>query len=135
MKENEKSDAALEGWGSDGHGLRQTDAFSGLASAVSIKGCPEERWLASAAIHVGLDVDSARVADVLASALREIEAVLRPVIGQVGFDALYLRGVCLAGLVHPWLTRESEPAQAPSGPPPAAIGVDDVASRGRGVSP
>ena len=47
----------------------------------------------------------------IVSTLREIEAVLRPVIGQGGFDALYLRGLYLAGLVHPWLAPANQPAQ------------------------
>jgi hypothetical protein len=68
----------------------------------------ESRWLTSLAHRVGLDVHAAQVADVIASTLVEIEAVLRPVIGQGGFDALYTRCLYLTGVGHPWLTPASE---------------------------
>jgi hypothetical protein len=65
MEENEKSIVVREGGACECpcQGLRQAHASSGLSSAVVVKGCPEERWLTSVALHVGLDVDPARVAD------------------------------------------------------------------------
>jgi hypothetical protein len=74
----------------------------------------ESRWLTSLAHRVGLDAHAAQVADVIVSTLGEIEAVLRPVIGQGGFATLYTRCLYLTGVGHPWLTPASEPLAAPT---------------------
>src|SRR3984957_12688032 len=73
----------------------------------------ESHWLDGLAHRVGLDTDAAHVADTIVSTVRDIETVLRPVIGPIGFDALYSRCVYLAGLDHPWLTDAREPLQTP----------------------
>jgi hypothetical protein len=66
-------------------------------------GGQESRWLDGLAHSVGLDADAVHIADVIVATLGEIEAVLHPVIGRGGFDALYTRCVYLTGLAHPWL--------------------------------
>jgi hypothetical protein len=73
----------------------------------------QSHWLDGLARRVGLDTDAAHVADTIVSTVRDIETVLRPVIGPTGFDALYSRCVYLAGLDHPWLTDAREPLQTP----------------------
>jgi hypothetical protein len=88
---------------------RRTDD-SGVPVIMAV---PESRWLDSLAHHVGLDVDVAHIADVIVSTLGGIEAVLHPVVGRGGFDALYTRCVYLAGLAYPWLTGARGPVPTP----------------------
>ena len=73
----------------------------------------ENPWLAGLRQHVGPNADAAQVADVIVPALREISAVLCPVIGSRGFGALYSRCLYLTGLAYPWLTGIRDPVRAP----------------------
>jgi hypothetical protein len=63
----------------------------------------ENRSLADQAQRLRGHADVSGTADALVATLRDVEAALSPVIGQVGFDALYLRCVHLTGRMYPWL--------------------------------
>jgi hypothetical protein len=76
-------------------------------------GSRESQWPDDLARQVWLGADAAQIADAIVSTLREIEAVLRPIVGRGGFDAIYARCMSLAGRVHPWLTAAREPVQMP----------------------
>jgi len=73
----------------------------------------ENPWLAGLQQRVGPNADSARIADAVVPALREISAVLCPVIGGRGFGALYSRCLHLTGLDYPWLAGVREPVGTP----------------------
>ncbi|MEG3191527.1 hypothetical protein [Lysobacter sp. D1-1-M9] len=47
--------------------------------------------------------DAEQIADAIVSIWQQIEAALRPILGQRGVDSLYRRSLHLAGLAHPWL--------------------------------
>lgn len=69
-------------------------------------------WLSQALpARVGDSVDSARVADELASILREIETALTPVLGGHSVLLLIRRGLYLTPSLRPLLAR------TPAGPP------------------
>jgi hypothetical protein len=71
----------------------------------------ENPWLVSLKQRVGPNADAAQIADVVVPALREISAVLCPVIGTRGFGALYSRCIYLTGLDHPWLADIRDPVR------------------------
>jgi hypothetical protein len=56
--------------------------------------------------------DSAQLADAVVSIWQEIDAALRPIIGQRGVASLYRRSLHLAATTHPWLAdvRDANPA-------------------------
>jgi len=51
---------------------------------------------------------SRQVAEMVASAFRDIDQALTPIIGQRGVAALYKRSMHLASQTHPWLRRPRE---------------------------
>jgi hypothetical protein len=63
------------------HAIQRPDLPAIPGTAVSMEG-EESRWLDGLAHHVGLDADAAHIADVIVSTMREIEAVLRPVVSR-----------------------------------------------------
>lgn len=73
----------------------------------------ENPWITGLRQSVGPDADRVQIADVIVATLREISAVLCPVIGSRGFGALYSRCLYLTGLVHPWLAGIRDPVQPP----------------------
>jgi len=53
-----------------------------------------------------------QVADTMVSTWRDIDAVLSPIIGQLGVAMLYKRSLYLIGPAHPWLAGMHEGKQA-----------------------
>ena len=69
-------------------------------------------WLAATLrARVGQSVDPARIADVLVSILREVEAALAPVIGLRGVALLYRRTLYLSPNFQPLLAVTLDKAQ------------------------
>jgi hypothetical protein len=62
--------------------------------------------------RVGSGADGAEIALAVADIWRDMEALLRPIIGQRGVRAIYQRSVHAASAAHPWLAPQ---AQDPAG--------------------
>jgi hypothetical protein len=64
---------------------------------------PESRRIADTlAQHAADGVDSARIAAMVVSIWRDIDATLRPILGQRGVASLYRRSVHLTSVGHSW---------------------------------
>jgi hypothetical protein len=61
--------------------------------------------------RVADDADAAEIAEAMVMTWREIDAVLTPIIGQLGLAALYKRSLYLTGTGHPWLTTAHDGTQ------------------------
>ena len=58
------------------------------------------------------DADAARIADTIAAAWHQIDAVLDPIIGRRGVAALYHRSLHLTSPAHPWLAGTNAEVQS-----------------------
>ena len=54
--------------------------------------------------HAADGANSAQLADAVVSIWQDIDAALRPILGQRGVASLYRRSLHLATTAHPWLT-------------------------------
>jgi len=54
-------------------------------------------------LRISVDANAAEVAEAVAAMWRDIDAVMRPVLGQRGVVALFKRSVHLTSAAHPWL--------------------------------
>lgn len=63
--------------------------------------------------------NAAGVADATASAWREIEQALRPILGSGGVRGLFQRSLHLAANEHPWLARDNGDDEAGNAEPDA----------------
>ena len=83
--------------------------------------------------------DAAEVAESIAAALKEINAVMTPIIGQRGAAAVYMRSLHLSVATHPWLLPASPEGIQPAIDPAALKSVlaqqsrADAADAGRAV--
>ncbi|NZA28160.1 hypothetical protein H0E84_17410 [Luteimonas sp. SJ-92] len=66
--------------------------------------------------RVGESLEPARIADVLVSILREIQAALVPVMGSHGFALIYRRSLYLSATLGPLMTSLSDQEGAPGTP-------------------
>jgi hypothetical protein len=62
--------------------------------------------------RVALDADAIEIAAAVAAVCGEIDAALRPVVGQRGVAALFDRTVKLTAVAHPWLLQLGQSAMA-----------------------
>ncbi|MDB5815997.1 MAG: hypothetical protein JWN23_3114 [Rhodocyclales bacterium] len=74
---------------------------------------PASSPLTALAHSSGKPVAAAQIADAMVSTWLEIDAALRPIIGQGGVAALYKRSLYLSAQAHPWLGSTQEGVQAP----------------------
>jgi hypothetical protein len=74
----------------------------------------EGSLIESALIHrAGAGADATRVADAVVSVWEEIDAALRPILGEGGVAALYERSLCRSGILTPDLATASEQSRLP----------------------
>jgi hypothetical protein len=70
----------------------------------------EAKRTAPLAQRVGMGAAALEVAAAVATVCGEIDAALRPVVGQRGVAALFLRSVKLTAAAHPWLVQLGQDA-------------------------
>jgi hypothetical protein len=69
-------------------------------------------WLASPWAHlIAPDATAQAVATAIAAVCREVDAVLRPILGQRGVVALLNRSIQLSAEAHPWLAAARQDPQ------------------------
>jgi hypothetical protein len=69
--------------------------------------------IVAVALSTDNTADATQIADAMVSTWLEIDAALRPVIGQGGVAALYKRSLYLTAPAHTWLTSTHEGIHAP----------------------
>ncbi len=60
--------------------------------------------------RVAVNADATQIAAAVAAVLGEVDAALRPVVGQRGVAALFSRSVKLTAAAHPWLAQVGQDA-------------------------
>lgn len=67
--------------------------------------------LSALAQRVGKQASSAEIADAIVAVWHEIDNVLTPILGQLGFAGLYRRSLQLTATHYPWLSMTSKDVQ------------------------